>query len=152
MFSEKEPPLLDVGAEAPDFTLPASDGGAVRLSSFRGRRNVVLIFYPRDSTPGCTRQLCAARDDAARYEAASAVRFGVNPGSLASHQRFAEKHGFDFPLLVDAEREVARAYGVVAPAGKKVHRTVYAIGRDGRVAFAARGYPETDEILGAVAS
>jgi thioredoxin-dependent peroxiredoxin len=152
MFFEQEPPLLEVGAEAPDFTLPASDGGTVRLSSFRGRRNVVLIFYPRDSTPGCTRQLCAARDDAARYEAAAAVRFGVNPGSAASHQRFAEKHGFDFPLLVDAEREVARAYGVVAAAGKKVHRTVYAIGTDGRVAFAARGYPETDEILGAVAS
>ncbi|HEX7049804.1 MAG TPA: peroxiredoxin [Longimicrobiales bacterium] len=145
-----EPRLLGIGAEAPDFTLVASDGTPVTLSEFRGRSNVCLFFYPQDETAGCTRQLGAARDDRERFIAKDVERFGVNPGSLESHRRFVEKAGLDFPLLVDADLEVARSYGAARPGDRRVWRTVYLIDKAGEVAFAARGCPTTDEILGAL--
>src|SRR5690606_35085365 len=100
-----------------------------------------------DDTPGCTRQLCAARDDREEFIEADVERFGVNPGSLTSHRQFAEKYNLDFPLLVDTDLQVARMYGVAAPDERRVRRTVYLIDKDGKVAFAARGNPTTDEIL-----
>jgi peroxiredoxin Q/BCP len=150
MPDKSEPKLLEVGSNAPDFTLISSYSDPVTLSSFRGRMNVCLIFYPEDGTPGCTRQLCVLRDDRERFIGADVERFGVNPGSLKSHQQFAQQHEIDFPLLVDADLEVAHAYGAAAPDEHRVRRTVYVIDKRGKVAFAARGYPETDEILEAL--
>lgn len=138
---------LEVGDDAPDFTLSSSLGAPVSLSEYRGKMNVCLYFYPADNTPGCTRQLSAARDDAARYIEADVARLGINPGSLESHQRFVERHDFDFPLLVDADLQVARAYGAVRPDTDRVQRTVYLIDKDGNVAFVERGSPSTDTIL-----
>lgn len=145
-----EPRLLEVGSDAPDFTLTSSFGDPVTLSSYRDKTNVCLVFYPEDGTPGYTRQLCALRDDAEAFVGSDVERFGVNPGSLKSHQEFAQRHEIDFPLLVDTDLQVARKYHAIAPDGSRVLRTVYLIDKEGKVAFAARGYPETEEILEAL--
>lgn len=150
MRDNAEPKLLEVGSDAPDFTLSSSYGDPVTLSSYRDRMNVCLVFYPEDGTPGCTRQLCALRDDAEEFVEADVERFGVNPGSLKSHQEFAQQHEIDFPLLVDTDLQVARDYNAVDLEEPRVLRTVYVVDKRGKVAFAARGYPETSEILEAV--
>jgi len=103
--------MLAVGDTAPDFTLPSDTHGDVTLSSFRGRR-VILYFYPKDNTSGCTVQACDLRDSLPRFDAAGAVVLGVSPDSLASHARFREKYDLNFVLLADEDHAVADAYGV----------------------------------------
>jgi peroxiredoxin Q/BCP len=100
-----------VGSRAPDFALPSDGGEIVRLSSLRGRR-VVLYFYPKDDTPGCTVQACDFRDTLPSFAGVQAVVLGVSPDSVESHRRFREKFGLNFPLLSDEDHRVAEAYGV----------------------------------------
>jgi peroxiredoxin Q/BCP len=140
---------LNVGDVAPDFALNDEKGNRVRLSDFRGKKPVVLIFYPADETPGCTRQLCAARDDKAVYEKAGVAVFGVNPGKEASHEKFIAKHNLTMPLLVDKGLEVAALYEAVMGFGplKLVNRTVVTIDKEGKIVFYKRGIPGTQEIL-----
>jgi peroxiredoxin Q/BCP len=142
---------LTVGAEAPDFTLPSSDGRTIALASFRAHENVVLIFYPKDQTPGCTKQLCTARDDRVAFAAAGAVVFGVNGDDIASHQRFITKFDLTMPLLIDTGLAVAKQYDAVLGIGpvRFVNRTVVGIDRQGRIAFYQRGTPPTATILAA---
>jgi thioredoxin-dependent peroxiredoxin len=102
--------LIKEGQKAPDFTLPSSEGGKISMKGLRGKP-VVLYFYPKDDTPGCTREACAFRDARARLKKAGAVVLGVSPDSLASHTKFREKYHLDFPLLADAEKAVAKKYG-----------------------------------------
>ena len=103
--------MVTEGAPAPDFELPNGDGDTVRLSELRGRP-VVLYFYPKDDTPGCTAEACEFRDAYAEFERHGAVVLGVSPDSGASHARFKAKHGLPFMLLADTEHEVAERYGV----------------------------------------
>ena len=103
--------MLEVGTRAPEFTLPDKDGNNVSLSEFRGKK-VVLYFYPKDNTPGCTRQACAFAGAYSQFEAIGAVVIGVSRDSQASHQRFAEKNSLPFILLSDPERQAIEAYGV----------------------------------------
>lgn len=103
--------MLDAGSKAPDFSLLADDGNKVGLSDFAGQR-VVLYFYPKDNTSGCTAQACDLRDDMAALNDQGVVVLGVSPDSRKSHQNFKEKHGLNFPLLVDDDHAVAEAYGV----------------------------------------
>ena len=102
--------MVKEGRPAPDFELPSSDGGSLKLSDLRGK-TVVLYFYPRDNTPGCTREACAFRDAHARIKRKGVVVLGVSPDSLASHDRFRHQHGLKFPLLSDADKRVAKKYG-----------------------------------------
>jgi len=102
--------MLEVGTRAPAFTLTDKDGREVSLSDFKGKR-VVLYFYPRDNTPGCTRQACAFADRYGDFRALDAVVIGISRDSAASHQRFAEKHGLPFLLLSDPDHAVIEAYG-----------------------------------------
>jgi len=141
--------ILAVGDPAPAFTSRDHRGNAVRLADYRGKQNVVLIFYPGDDTPGCTKQLCTARDDYSRYEGLDAVVFGVNPADAESHAKFAEKYDFPFGILVDSDGAVIRAYGCRGIGGITT-RTVYVIDKAGRIAFAERGMPATDDILAAL--
>ena len=103
--------MLEVGMKAPAFTLPDKDGNLVSLSDFAGKR-VVLYFYPRDNTPGCTRQACAFAAAYEAFKALDAVVIGVSKDSAASHQKFAQKHELPFILLSDPERAAIQAYGV----------------------------------------
>lgn len=102
---------IEVGSPAPDFALPSDEGKTVKLSSLRGRK-VVLYFYPKDDTPGCTKQACDFRDALPSFAGVQAVVLGVSPDSVASHRRFREKFGLNFPLLSDERHEVAETYGV----------------------------------------
>ena len=103
--------MLEVGMKAPAFTLPDKDGNLVSLSDFAGKR-VVLYFYPRDNTPGCTRQACAFAAAYEAFKALDAVVIGVSKDSVASHQKFAQKHELPFILLSDPELAAIQAYGV----------------------------------------
>ena len=145
--------MLNVGQAAPDFELQDEQGNHIRLADFRGRSAVVLMFYPADNTPGCTAQLCAARDDYDRYQTAGVAVFGVNPGSAKAHQHFVEKHGLRTPLLLDDGARVSRAYDALMPIPllTVVNRTVVGIGTDGRIQFYQRGMPSTETILSAMA-
>jgi peroxiredoxin Q/BCP len=101
---------LRVGDPAPEFTLPAEDGRQVRLADYRGKR-VVLYFYPKDDTPGCTTQACGFRDAYPQIEEQNAVVLGVSPDSEQSHRKFKTKFDLPFTLLIDADHQVAEAYG-----------------------------------------
>lgn len=100
-----------VGEKAPDFTLPASTGETIRLKDLRGKK-VVLYFYPKDDTPGCTREACAFQNDLSLIQKKGAVVLGVSADDVESHRKFARKYGLRFPLLSDEEKEVIKAYGV----------------------------------------
>ena len=135
--------MIGEGDLAPDFTLPSDGGGTVRLSDLRGRR-VVLYFYPKDDTSGCTRQACAFRDQAPAFEERDAVVLGVSPDSIRSHDRFKEKYDLNFPLLADEDHSVAEAYGawgIKKMYGREyegVMRSTFLIGTDGRIEKAFR--------------
>lgn len=103
--------MLEAGTKAPNFTLPDKDGNMVSLSDFTGKR-VVLYFYPRDNTPGCTRQACAFGAAYEEFQKIGAAVIGISKDSTASHQRFAEKHNLPFLLLSDPELQAIQAYGV----------------------------------------
>ena len=131
--------MLKVGDEAPDFELEADDGSRVRLSGLRGR-TVVLYFYPRDDTPGCTKEACSFRDSWAAVRAKGAVVLGVSPDPAGRHAKFKAKYELPFTLLADTDKAVMKAYGAF---GKKtmygkliegVIRSTFVIDPDGRVA------------------
>ena len=102
---------LKVGDKAPDFSLPSGAGQTITLKSLRGKQ-VVLYFYPKDDTPGCTKEACSFRDEITQIEKAHAVVLGVSTDGLASHQKFSKKYGLPFALLSDESLVVAKAYGV----------------------------------------
>jgi thioredoxin-dependent peroxiredoxin len=137
---------LPVGAQAPDFRLETQDGKEVTLSSLCGRY-VVLIFYPGDDTPGCTRQLCQFRDHWGQAKELGVVVLGVNPQSAGRHAKFRSRFNLPFDLLVDKGREAARAYSA---SGLIVKRTVYLIGPEGKILFSRRGMPSPAEVLALV--
>ena len=103
--------MLEVGMKAPEFTLQDQDGREVSLADYRGKK-VVLYFYPKDSTPGCTRQACAFAGSLSEIKAQGAVVLGVSKDSVASHRKFADKYGLPFTLLSDPQLEAIQAYGV----------------------------------------
>ena len=136
--------MLREGEPAPDFELADDAGEPVRLSSFRGSP-VVLFFYPKDDTPGCTIEACGFRDAHAAFEESGAVILGVSPDGEASHARFREKYGLPFTLLSDSDRVAAQAYDVwreKTTYGKKtmgILRSTFVIDAEGRVARAMYG-------------
>ena len=151
--------MVEEGSQAPDFELKSDVGETVKLSQFRGRP-VVLYFYPRDDTPGCTKEACAFRDAYDEYLARDAVILGVSRDGEASHQKFKQKYDLPFTLLSDPDHEVAEAYGVWAEKsmyGRKsmgIVRSTFVIAADGTVARAMRGIKvpgHSDKVLEALA-
>lgn len=130
--------MIKEGDQAPGFALEADDGSTVRLADLEGRR-VVLFFYPKDDTSGCTKEACGFRDAQPAYEARDAVIYGVSPDGRSSHEKFRDKFDLNFPLLVDADHSVADSYG--AWGRKKMYgreyegvlRSTIVIGPDGRI-------------------
>jgi len=131
--------MLSVGDKAPLFTLNDGEGNQVKLSSFKGKK-VVLYFYPKDLTPGCTVEACAFRDDVGALKKVGAVVLGVSADTEKTHQKFTEKHGLNFPLLADVNHEVAEKYGAwqeKSMYGRKywgVARMTYIIDENGKIA------------------
>lgn len=128
--------MLEAGTKAPDFTLPDKNGNSVRLSDFRGKK-VVLYFYPKDNTPGCTRQACAFAQNYDAFTEKGVVVIGISKDSSASHQKFAQKHALPFLLLSDPELAVIQAYDVwkekklYGKTGFGVVRSTYLINEEG---------------------
>jgi len=129
---------LKEGDAAPEFAAATNGGGTVSLADFKGK-NVVLYFYPRDDTPGCTREACAFRDDFAEFKKRGAVVLGVSTDPVKSHDKFVEKFKLPFTLLADEDKKIVRAYGVWGEKsfmGRKyfgTHRVTFLIGPDGRI-------------------
>jgi len=136
--------MVEEGTPAPDFELPSDEGETVRLSELRGKP-VVLYFYPKDDTPGCTTQACAIRDAWDDFRDRGAVVLGVSPDGEASHRKFKEKHRLPFTLLADEEHEVSELYGVWGERSFRgntymgVNRSTFVIGPDGTVVKALYG-------------
>lgn len=143
--------ILKIGDAAPRFTAPTSGGGTVSLDELLKEGPVALFFYPGNDTPGCNRQLSTVRDELSEFTEAGIQPFGVNPASVAAHEKYAAKFEFGFPLISDADRKIAEAYGAVKEGGHGIQRTVYAIDRDGTIAFAVRGAPPPADVIAAVA-
>ena len=135
-----ETSIPTVGDKAPSFDLPTCPKGRTKLSQFKGKQNVVLYFYPRDDTPGCTKEACGFRDDIAQFESADTVVLGVSTDTVESHEKFAEKFSLPFPLLADEDHAVAEKYGVWVEKnmyGKKsmgIQRATFLIDKTGKIA------------------
>jgi peroxiredoxin Q/BCP len=133
--------MLSPGDPAPDFELPADDGSTVRLADLLGKR-VVVYFYPKDDTPGCTAQACSLRDAQADFDKVGATVLGVSPDSVESHAKFRDKYALGFRLLADQDHSMADAYGTWGEKtryGKKsmgIIRSAFVIGEDGKIVLA----------------
>ena len=124
---------LQEGSSAPQFSMKATDGSTVSLSQFKGKNSVVLYFYPKDDTPGCTKEACGFRDDISQITAKGAVVLGVSVDDNASHQAFAEKFHLNFPLLSDVGGEVSKAYDAFRPDKGYSARVTAIIDKDGKI-------------------
>ncbi len=130
---------LKEGQKAPDFKVPASNGKEISLKEYAGKKRVVLYFYPKDDTPGCTVQACGFRDEFKKIEAQNAVVLGVSPDAVESHNKFIDKFKLPFILLSDTEKKISNDYGVWVKKsmyGKEymgVARTTFIVGKDGKI-------------------
>lgn len=137
---------MKVGDRCPDFTLPSTDG-EFRLSERLGKdRYIVLYFYPRDNTPGCTAEACSFRDNMGELTKYGAEVYGISTDSLESHKRFKEKHGLTFPLLSDRGGEVARLFDAYNSVFKTAKRKTFIISPSGRIAAVIEGVSPTDHV------
>ncbi|MBI3812094.1 MAG: thioredoxin-dependent thiol peroxidase [Nitrospirae bacterium] len=152
---------LNVGDPAPDFRLPSTEGREIALGEFRGKKNVVLYFYPKDDTPGCTKESCSFRDERPKFDKKDAVILGVSFDDLASHAKFIEKYKLPFTLLSDGDKKVATAYGVYKEKSMYgrtymgIERSTFVIGKDGKIAQIYRKVKvdgHSDEILKALST
>ncbi len=149
MTIETQPKTLPVGSKAPEFNdILATGNCKVSLKDYQGKF-LIMVFYPKDQTPGCTRQLCALRDDTALFESLNTAFIGVNPDGLESHERFAKAQNYQFPILVDEGSAITRAYGALKPEGG-IQRTVYIIDPQGTIVFAEQGLPEDEKLVEAI--
>jgi len=149
---DKKPAKISVGDAAPKLNLRDENGKTVDLTDFKGKKNVILVFYPGDMTPGCTVQLCAIRDDWSKFQAADAVVFGVNHGDADSHQRFKKSHDFPFPLLVDTNKKASEKFGAIKTLFGRpmIKRTVIVLDKEGKIVFLKTGMPKHSDILKAL--
>jgi peroxiredoxin Q/BCP len=124
-----------VGDAAPDFSAPASDGTTVHLKDFVGKGNIVLYFYPKDDTPGCTKEACGIRDSITDLEGLNAIVFGVSFDSIESHKKFIAKYHLPFVLLSDSDKKIAMAYGAATEASPVATRMTFIIDKAGKIAY-----------------
>jgi len=145
---------VNVGDRAPDFELPGTGGKTYRLADYRGRK-LILAFYPGDFTVVCTKQFCSYRDQGEQLDKLGADVLGISPQSVESHERFTEEKRLNVPLLADEDKQVARAYGVLA--GPMVRRAVFIVDEEGivrhrKVTLAGLTYESVDDLEQALAA
>ena len=144
---------VKVGDQAPEFEGPTSDGSKLGLKDFVGKKNVVLYFYPKDDTPGCTREACSFRDNITPIRKMGAEIVGVSLDSITSHDKFTTKYSLPFPLISDKEKEIAKAFGVLKDTGTSTNRITFIIDKKGKI---AKVFPKvdvskhTDEVIAAL--
>ena len=147
---------LPEGSPAPLFEAPMSAGGVMRLSDYHGKKNVVLFFFPKDFTPGCTRQVCLFRDFSAVFEKLDAAIFGISYDSISTHERFVGRYNLPFTLLTDVDRSISRSYGVARLNGllALVKRVTFVIDKEGVIRGVVHQEADIDrhidEVLAAV--
>jgi peroxiredoxin Q/BCP len=127
------PTTLKPGDKAPTFSGPASSDATISLKDFKGKKNLVLYFYPMDNSPGCTREARAFRDAAARFEELDTAIVGVSTQSVESHKRFVANNELPFPLVSDQDKAISSAYGVLKENGKNAERATFLIDRKGTI-------------------
>ena len=146
---------VGTGDNAPEFTLPGTGGATYSLSQFRGQP-VVIVFYPGDDTPVCTKQLNSYNDELEAFNGVGAQVLAISAQDIASHEAFAARHGFKFPLLADTDKKVADLYGTVGPLGFP-RRSVFVVNADGVITYAHRAiagltFRPVEELVAAVAT
>jgi thioredoxin-dependent peroxiredoxin len=124
---------LTEGSPAPDFKLKSTDGSVVELSRFKGKKNVIVYFYPKDDTPGCTKEACSFRDDLPKIVEKDAVIFGVSTDGIDSHHSFQKKFMLNFPLLSDHDGSVSKAYDAFNPEKGMSRRVTAVIDKEGKI-------------------
>lgn len=124
-----------VGDQAPDFSVAASNGTTVHLKDYAGKGNIVLYFYPKDDTPGCTKEACGIRDTFGEFKGLNAIVFGVSFDSVESHKKFIEKYKLPFVLLADTDKKVAKTYGVATDSSPVASRVTFVIDKQGKIAY-----------------
>lgn len=138
---------LTIGSNAPDFKLKAYPNGEYSLSQFKGKKNIILAFYPKDDTPGCTAENCALRDDISKFEEASTQVFGISCDDVTSHEKFSKKFNFTHPLLADVGGEVAKKYGCFKDEKGYASRKLFVIDKNGKIQKVIDGMPTNSELL-----
>ena len=145
--------IVKVGETAPDFDGPTWNGTRLGLKDFVGKKNVVLYFYPKDDTPGCTKEACSFRDNLRSIRDLGTEIVGVSLDSVESHRKFATKYALPFPLVTDEDKRIANAYGVLRETGNRTQRVTFLIDKNGKI---AKIFPKvdvtshTEEILAAL--
>jgi len=138
---------LQTGQSAPEFKLKAYPGGEYSLSQFKGKKNVILAFYPKDDTPGCTKENCAFRDDLSHFEDEDTQVFGISCDDVGSHEKFSKKYNFSHPLLADVGGSVAKKYGVFREDKGTASRKLFVMDKQGKIQKIIDGMPENNELL-----
>lgn len=138
---------LQVDQNAPEFKLKAYPSGEYSLSQFKNKKNVILAFYPKDDTPGCTQENCAFRDDLSKFEDTSTQVLGISCDSVESHEKFAKKFNFTHPLLSDVNGEVAKKYGAFRDDKGYASRKLFVIDKEGKIKKIVDGMPSNSELL-----
>ena len=143
---------LKEGDRAPQFKLPAYPAGMISLTDYRSKKNVILAFYPKDDTPGCTKEMCAFSSDLTHFEEVSTQVLGVSSDSIQSHEKFAGKFSLKQPLLADVDGRVGSSYGTV-PAGKTTaSRKLFVIDKQGIIRHILEGMPDNRTLLSLIKS
>lgn len=138
---------LTLGTNAPDFKLKAYPSGEYSLSQFKGKKNVILAFYPKDDTPGCTAENCAFRDDLSKFNESNTQVFGISCDDVKSHETFSKKFNFTHLLLVDVGGEMARKYGCYKEEKGYSSRKLFVIDKNGKIQKIIDGMPTNSELL-----
>jgi len=142
-----------VGDKAPDFKLEAYPSGTVSLDHFLGKKNVILAFYPKDDTPGCTKEMCSFSDDLSKFNDKNTQVLGISCDSLSSHQSFVGKFNLKQPLLADEDGTVARAYGTIKTGDRPMSdRVLFVIDKNGTIQHVFQGMPDNAELLSVIDS
>jgi thioredoxin-dependent peroxiredoxin len=134
-FSTFAADMPKVGDKAPEFSAPSSNGATVDLKDYVGKGNIILYFYPKDDTPGCTKEACGFRDTFSEFKGLNATVFGVSFDSVESHKKFIEKYNLPFVLLSDTDKKIATTYGVANDDSKVASRITFVIDKSGKIAY-----------------
>jgi thioredoxin-dependent peroxiredoxin len=138
---------LKVGDRAPDFSLPSHPAGTISLQDFSGKKNVILAFYPKDDTPGCTKEMCAFSTDLDQFNNADTQVLGISCDDATSHGAFAAKHSLKLPLLADVGGKVGKQYGTIGADKSNADRTLFIIDKNGIIRHIHHGMPSNEEML-----